>query len=199
MATRRVEGFTLIEMMVVVALVAIFVTAGLPAFLDLLDRRRITTATESLAGQVRQARAIARETSSIIGIVFTGSNDSWCIGLTDNSTLACDCESTDSTASNSCLVPVSAVEDVDTGILSRARELARADASLYPGVSLVSAPPSIGFEPLRGLRMGVSSANAVVLNSARGLETRIAVNEVGRINVCSPEGATRVIGIRPCL
>jgi len=194
----RSRGFTLIEMMVVVALVAMFVTIGLPGFLDLLDRRRITTAAEAMAGQVRQARSISRETSSIIGIVFQGSGDSWCIGLTDNATLSCDCTAEDSAGANSCLVPIRVITDEDSGTLSRGRELAIANSSLYPGVSLASAPPVIGFEPLRGLRMGASAADRVILRSPRGLEAQVAVNEVGRVTVCSPDGANRVMSLRQC-
>jgi type IV fimbrial biogenesis protein FimT len=56
-AARR--GFTLIEAMVVVAIVALLVVAGYPAFIDLKLRREVSAKVNTLSSAVRLARVEA--------------------------------------------------------------------------------------------------------------------------------------------
>jgi len=192
MARSSAKGFTLIEMMVVIAMVVIFVGVGLPTFLDVLDRRRISDAAEALARQAQQARAVAQDSSRSISLVFDGEDSAWCYGLTfrDN----CDCNQTLAGQSDSCEIPLeSGLNLVGTDL-----ELVRDDSSQFTGVTLEAAPANVRFEPLRGLRLGPPGDVTIVLRSARGLEARIAINEVGRVAVCSPDGATRVMSMREC-
>lgn len=52
-------GFTLIEAMVVVALAAVMLTLGLPAFADALDRQRVATTLHLLVADMAMARSSA--------------------------------------------------------------------------------------------------------------------------------------------
>jgi type IV fimbrial biogenesis protein FimT len=57
MAKQR--GFTLVELMVVVAVVAILASAALPSFSDLLSRQRVSVEANRLLGDLQYARAEA--------------------------------------------------------------------------------------------------------------------------------------------
>ncbi|MBN2700615.1 MAG: GspH/FimT family pseudopilin [Methylothermaceae bacterium] len=55
----KLSGFTLIELMVTVAMAAIVLTVGVPGFQTLVKNNRMTTATNSLVGAINLARSEA--------------------------------------------------------------------------------------------------------------------------------------------
>lgn len=57
------RGFTLIELMVTIAVLAILLTLAAPSFATLLRQWRLTSAAETLAGDLRLARSTAIRTS----------------------------------------------------------------------------------------------------------------------------------------
>ena len=81
-------GFTLIEMMVVIAIVAIFLTIGVPSFNDFISDQRVRTAASDLYGDLAYARAEAIKTSKRVIVERTSANwrDGWRIyvDLNDN-------------------------------------------------------------------------------------------------------------------
>lgn len=57
--TRAGGGFTLIELMVTLAIAAIVLTVGIPSFRDLIRNNRLTTAANELVGALNLARSEA--------------------------------------------------------------------------------------------------------------------------------------------
>lgn len=55
-AVNRQSGFTLIELVVVVALIAIVASFAIPSFSSLMDRKRVTSVTNSSLGMLNYAR-----------------------------------------------------------------------------------------------------------------------------------------------
>lgn len=66
--TNKQTGFTLIELMLVVVLLAILVAIGVPSFRELIMNNRITTSTNEFASALSLARieAIKRGTGTVI-------------------------------------------------------------------------------------------------------------------------------------
>jgi len=64
MNTKNAQGFTLVELMVTIAILAILVTAGLPAFQDYLKNNRIITTTNELISAANLARTAAVQYST---------------------------------------------------------------------------------------------------------------------------------------
>ena len=57
--TAQQAGFTLIELMIVMVIVAIFVTVGVPNFQNLISDNRLSTQTNRLVSSLRLARSEA--------------------------------------------------------------------------------------------------------------------------------------------
>lgn len=56
---KKSAGFTLVELMMVIAILAILITIGIPSFTTLIKNNRLTSAANNLAGAVHFARAEA--------------------------------------------------------------------------------------------------------------------------------------------
>jgi type IV fimbrial biogenesis protein FimT len=69
---RRLEGLSLIEMLVVVAIVAILASVGIPSFNEWIQNTQIRTAAESIASGLQSARAEAIRRSTPIEFNLTG-------------------------------------------------------------------------------------------------------------------------------
>lgn len=69
---RSVEGLSLIEILVVVAIVAILAATGIPSFNEWIQNTQIRTAAESIASGLQTARAEAIRRSTPIEFTLTG-------------------------------------------------------------------------------------------------------------------------------
>jgi len=67
-ARRRCRGFTLIELMVVIALVAIFAALALPSFNETVRRYRVSTAATEITDALQLARAQAIATRKQVNV-----------------------------------------------------------------------------------------------------------------------------------
>lgn len=177
MNTRRTtKGFTLVEMMVVIAVLGILLTIAIPSYTAFIDRQRVKRAADTIQAFLVNAKSEAVKRNATVRTVFQSSNSgaTWCIGMTTAST--CNC-----TTANACQID------------SADRLLNSSD---YKGVVLNN--PASGamfsFTPSRGT---VNSGNAQV-QSSLGLQGRVVVSGMGRIRLCSPSGSGNIGGYPVC-
>jgi type IV fimbrial biogenesis protein FimT len=78
-ARRAVRGFTLVEMMTVVAIIAILVTVAAPSFAELVATQRVRAATSALTESLWLARAEATKRNTAVGFEFTDPRAGWTI------------------------------------------------------------------------------------------------------------------------
>ncbi|MCM8855974.1 MAG: GspH/FimT family pseudopilin [Candidatus Thiodiazotropha sp.] len=71
------KGFTLIELMLAIAIGAILVTVGIPSYFDLIQRNTVTTASNELLGALLYTRneAVRQEATA----TFTPEADGWLV------------------------------------------------------------------------------------------------------------------------
>jgi len=159
--TRQSRGFTLIELMVVITVVAVLLTLAAPSYQKLIERNRLKEAAQSFKSDVQLARmeAIKRSRNTIFHRATTpGSAGEWCYGI---STVPCVCDPLDNT-----------VEDCD---------IKRIYGTSFPTVSLETDGDST-FDSRRGTSTDLSS-----LFTTRHYAVQVRVSNAGRVVICDPD------------
>jgi type IV fimbrial biogenesis protein FimT len=184
-STKR--GFTVIELMVAVAVIAIITSLALPSYRALIEKRQVTSGAEQIAAFLSavQIESVMRNESMTVSY-DRADVDSWCIGLISGSA-ACDC-----TVANSCTVPDSAGTLVE-------RVLAAGNLT-YPGVmDSITGSGSFTFDPVRGVL--VNPANVVemeLLSTGGNFALNVDVGPTGRVRICSGSPSAQVPGYAQC-
>ena len=157
---KQSRGFTLIELMVVIAVVAVLLTLAAPSYQKLIERNRLKEATQGFKSDVQVARmeAIKRSRNTIFHRT-SGDDGAWCYGV---STVVCDCEQVDDTAADFC-------------------DIKRIAGASFPVVSLETDGDST-FDSRRGTSTDLSS-----LFTTRHYAVEVTVSDAGRVVICDPD------------
>lgn len=172
---RHRRGFTLIEMIIVIALVSILLALAVPSFTGMLAKKRFQGVAEELGTDLQYARSEAVQRNAVVGIVFgTGCYAIYVVGTTG----ATNCTT------------------LGTGAV--ALKTVQLSATSGSTVSLSFTPTvggnvSIQFEPLRGGAEDATgndkSGLVNVSSSAGNWQLRAIVTRYGRMKTCSPNGS----------
>lgn len=167
------KGFSLVELMVTVAVLAILATIGLPAFQGFIERHRMQSAVEAVYAQVQFLKSEAIKSSQNVNIrVVTGSD--WCIAGSDEGETACDCNA----------------DDCAYGSQNLKRSI---KSSGFSSITL-AAPDNILIDGVRGGLQGLTSEQTLTL-SANGLSASIKIKPLGQVSACSSSG---IGAYQPC-
>ncbi len=184
MDDRHLKGFTLAELLVALLVLAILVTQALPAMGTALDRQRLKAAAETLAADLRGARALARTDPLAPALTLSfRSGAGWCYGLARR---PCDCRQTGVAQPAACALS-----------LGGRLQLRRREAAAFPGIILQHAGFPGGqarFDPVRGL----ASPGSLALASRRGERLELRLGLLGRVRICRPAGHPAPPGYPPC-
>lgn len=193
----RSRGFTLVELMVTIAVAAILLALATPSFADFLQRYRLRGAADDVASLVANARAEALMRNRDVSVVFTGTGATWCVGAVSNPDAAtpgtavyedgvastaptCTCSS-DTT--NACKVG-------DRMLVSRAGD--------HKGVTMTAVPGTITFTRLTGAVSGLTSSTASLQSPNTKYALNVAVTPLGRGRLCVPPSKPAMSGFSTC-
>ena len=176
-APKKTFGFTLIELMITIAVLVILVTLAAPAF-NLAEQRRVIGAAESALDQIQTARSEAIKQGRDIHFVSQIDGNTWCHGISN--TPACDCTVDDKTAANACTIVMAGGE---------APVLRTTSSDDFRNITMTGAQ-SITFNHVRGTVEG-NRSDLVITSSPNNFEMRVQINPIGRPSVC---GTNRSMG-----
>lgn len=194
MATSRqsgTSGFTLIELMVTIAVLAILVAIATPSFNDFFDKYRVRGAANDVISVVSQARAVSVKSGRGVRVDFGGTTGAWCVaaspavvpaaGAPISGAVDCDC------AASSCQ-PMG-----DGQVLAVAQ-------GAHPGVTASAGTVAVNFSFDSRLGLVVPVANhSATFNSPTGkYALQVAVNPLGQANLCTPAGKPQISGVPTC-
>ncbi|MDY0013041.1 MAG: GspH/FimT family pseudopilin [Rhodocyclaceae bacterium] len=177
----RQERFSLIELMIVVAVLGIFAMLAGPCMVEFIDKRRLASQAKTISELLQQARSEAIKHSSDATpktVTATVSpTGSWFVGLSNTGTTACDNGATPCTINQA---------GVDVTRLVTATEC--------PGCTITS-PTAVAtiIYDLRGVVTdgagGEGAARTITPLSTRGKQLQISVSTIGRITLWTPSAS----------
>jgi len=156
MKLRQPLGFTLIELMITLAVLAILVAIALPSFQATLENRRLSAAADNIYAFISYAKSEAIKKNQSIRFQATVDGTSWCIGVDDDAAAVCDC------TANAC-----EVDGVTKNLTSASFTNIR-----------MTATGSIDFDQ-RGMAVARSYVTQVGADASR--DRNVCVNIVGRV------------------
>ena len=186
------RGFTVVELMIVIAVVAIITSLALPSYRTIVEKRRVTSSAEQLGAFLSAVQIEAVKRSDNITVSYNRTDDStWCVGIVPG-LAACDCTDTD---------PATADCKVDNQV-----RIFDQDNLNHPVVmNAMNGDGEFVFDPARGLvydDSGLSAYDSVemeLLSSDGGnYALNVQVSATGRVKYCSDSAGKQVPGYDVC-
>jgi len=177
--TRRESGFTLIELMVTLAVLAILLAAAAPSFSDFIDKSRLKGAAQGAVDVINNARAESVRQGRDVSIAMKGTTTTWCLGAkaaAEPSVLgepvpaatACDCVA----APTACVIG--------------GQQLVFATTQ-NNGVELSAAPTvDFNFNNRFGTVDGLGTTTVTMTSPRKKFDLELTVTPLGQVTLCVP-------------
>lgn len=191
MPRQHQTGFTLVELMIAIAVMVILTVLAVPGFTTYLDKSRVRGAADDVVNLMAQARQAGVKFDRGVRVSDVVAGGGWCLGANQAALpavldpvaapAACDC-----TNANQCVV------DGQRLVVS---------STDHQGVTLSSPPGDIDFDGRLGIRSdantGDADASSFDLTSRSGrFVLTVAVSPLGQALVCSKQG--NILGYPSC-
>jgi len=208
-----IKGFTVIELMVAVAVLAIITSLALPSYRTILEKRQVTKGAEQFAAFLSQAKGEAVKLNDDVALSYSISGADWCMGFS-NGQDACVCG--DASDANFCQVEHDYDRDGTVDAVE-ARVFGHADFTVptalssitftdKDGVALASSSVMV-YDSVRGM-LEVSDPTTQAANATLAMVSQpegkyalnVEVDRLGRISICSPSSSDhmQVPGYETC-
>ncbi len=174
-ATAHQRGLTLIECLVVLAIVAVLLGSALPGFAKLTERRHLEGTVAQLATDIQHTRSLAVASDGGRRMSFRSGDAGSCYVVHDGPAQACRCEPGGSVQ---CLNGATALRSV-----------------FFPADGPVQLRTNVGsilFHPVHGTSTPTGTLRVLARS---GAAVHQVVNLMGRTRACSPNG---VAGYAAC-
>ena len=156
----RHAGFTLIELMIVVIVLAILASLAAPSFSDAIDRARLKSKVSGVVDVLEFAKSEAMKRSKNVTVTIIGSTNS---------------DNTWSVVADALVFDPVTQQDIN--------ENKKVEYSASDGVTL--SPSGTLALTFRGIASGSAIDSDLTMQSRKGLQVRIRINPIGGIMVCS--------------
>lgn len=177
--SKPTKGFTLIELMVTIAVLAILLAMAAPSFAEFAERQALRGTADNIIGVIGLAKEEAAKRDRLVQVDFIKLGDGVCAGAAVG-TAGCDC------SAGTCPLAASAASERD---LKGVR---------ITGDPLFGGDGAFVIDPKTGTLLDLADSGAVDLETQRGYGLRIRVNPLARASTCTPDGKKSLPGVAPC-
>ena len=176
------RGFTLLELLITVAVLAILATVAVPSMRSAAEKRRTIAAAEEIYSQLQLARSEAIARSQPVFMNIEDGAD-WAIGISDDPA----CDPTDNAPA--CTL----VDTNDANPITR-----RFTFNEHRNISILSTEDQINFLSQRGTATGANID--IVSTGDTGYVMSLVVGPLGQITMCSSnaDASKYISSYRPC-
>ncbi len=199
------RGFTLIELMTVMGVVAITITLALPSFRPVAEKRQVVSAAEEVISFMATAQGEAIKRNDKVSVSWFspgGHDDDWCIGASlPPKTAPCDCMETVTTEADFCSIDSVPYRLVQSDFVDMS----------YEFIHMRPAASSFAFDPVSGIVVDIADAESVdgdwlfyvhsdMTNSGNNLalfELQVSMNATGYAKICADDDRQSIIGGYP--
>jgi len=185
-------GFTLVELMVTLAVATILLVLATPSFVDMIDKSRLKGVVDNSVDFIKDARAESVKHNRNVNVAFGGTSSAWCIGanaagetgVTAGDAIptltACQCSSTPS----ACTV-------------GGQQKVITTDAN--NGVAIDSAAVNFQFDGRAGTLTSLTAALPVATFSSprKMFDLKMTVTPLGQVTLCVPSTSKRAMSGYP--
>ncbi|MCE2569919.1 GspH/FimT family pseudopilin [Motilimonas eburnea] len=190
----NVKGFTLMELLIAVAILAILLSIGVGSYSSLFKKNELRGATESLYSLLTYAKSESIKSNSQIAVTFKeGTDGAWCAGLrtVSGANNTCDCDAL-ITADNSCKL---------TSDAGTAKRLVVVDGSEFGQIDLTvnsMTDKTIIFDNVRGMPVQTGRVlGSVQVATDEGDKVKAEVNIMGNVKTCTVSGSSDYASCTP--
>ena len=183
----RQFGFSLVELMIAIVLLAIGTALSLPSYREMVEKRQITHGAEQIMAFVNSAQLEAMKQNSIVTVSYSRTaDDDWCFGSTLGAG-ACDCTETDSSKTDFCAI--------DTA----PRILTNQNVGNTKLVKSITGDGAYSIDPVRGIFVDLDDSLVVEMRSNdEQFRLDLEVNKSGQATLCSKDSSHSVPGYKVC-
>ena len=196
----KYRGFTLVELMITLAVIGILIAFALPSFRDLVERKHLGGAVEAVMEQLEFARSQAIKRSRPMLVDFNVNGTDWSIGVTDK---MAGCDAEDTSGTDLCTL------DYDNDASTADPISVRIHGGDYKGITMSQATAFSGtvdncttvsgeqgcFDYVQGLAR-TGGYNFTSTNDTYTLQ--VQVSALGRPGICVPSGKKYMAGYDAC-
>ena len=183
----RQSGFTIVEVMLSLVLVAIGASLSLPSYREMVEKRQLTHGAEQIMAFVNSAQMEAMKQNSVVTVSYSRTaGNNWCFGATLGAA-ACDCTETQSGETDFCAInstPV-VINNANTGNLDL--------------LTSITGDGAYSFDPIRGIFTNLNDVLTVEMSSSSlKYKLSLTVNNTGEAILCSKDSSHKVPGYGVC-